>query len=189
MLKNPISINPMNAQRENYYKYISMIIIDYICQKENIVIDSVNFNSKEFWCWYETSPEGISIWLEFGVLESDLIECTGKFYQIDKFASTYGIESNEVVYYIWLVLHELGHAVYHTYIFAKLKENHIRKHALDDAIRANIYLALPVRHDDKHEMEDAEFNYNYNPDELLASQYAYLNFYEVWQLLSSMNLV
>lgn len=190
-LKNPIKFDT----KSNILKDISEVVVDYICNKENIVIDHIDYN-EDFYCHFlynNKKKEHFKVWLELGAYNRDIINCVSieQRNKINNFISTYNIEKDNVIaHYIFLILHEIGHAVYDWYFYNRLGNSKFTNYlALRDNIYSGIHMGLPVRKKKEFKENDSQFNYNYNPDELLATNYAYQNFYEIWNLLLSINLI
>lgn len=179
-----------NVKDQKYLEELSNKIINYISEKENLEINQITF-SKNFYAYFTIkgtrNPE-IIIDIELGTKSfTSLKSITTDSFGLDLFIKSYGLNFSNLSCYIFSVLHELGHVVCYKYMHDRLKTKFTNYVALRNIIDGAISTSLPIRRGKQFKENDRDFNYNFDPDELIATKYAYLHFYEVWKYLFEEN--
>lgn len=181
-MENPIEIN--NYEHNDLKaKLIVFNIIEYINNKYydlNIgeIIFNNNYDFSYGWGW----SDGFSSNMELGV-SAHPEDVSIKYFEIEDFIKGYGISNIEIAKYIFIILHEIGHAKNNVYLYNKFDGNINRYRHIRRGIDSVISLGFGG--------EDLEYLYTYyfNPFEQIANIFAYQNFYEVWKMLESRNLI
>lgn len=91
----------------------------------------------------------------------------------------------DLAVYTFIILHELGHCVSYAYFFKRLTNNNFSKYnAMRDIFSGTIYNSLIAKN-----KNDRIFNYDYDPEEQIATAFAYKNFYYTWSMLIEKGLI